>query len=393
MAGKKKNTVEKKASSENKTSNSMMKKVKEMKWWQGLMVLGPIIAILFSGGSQPLTYLSATDETEMRSVFFSGSVWAVACSDKNGAAPENWESVAARLQSDMKFGVVDCAAKMPSGRTIYQRWKFTRDQPTIFVANGVQVTQIQGARTEYDLVRELRLAAIRTPVTLTSPAQFSDKCLAKPRCLLVLQGGVELEPTTSKAVDALMGSYSTSDRPVSFAMLDAANWKLDFEGFDNGDSAKLRRFEPGSHRFIYFLNSTDLIYTLAYHKGSFTESAIASFLDGLAEREAKNEFSHLVKLTDGPTLIKRPKSKPKRKPPPPPPPKDERPASSSKIPETLTDEERRKLQQEQRERESKARESMDAQQADSAYVPEEVDEDDANGDDVEDPDEEEIEEI
>jgi len=369
----------------------------------------PLVTFLFvrfGGSGNPLTYIDASNEAQLRSVFFSGEVWAVACADKAGGPPDSWESVAARLKEStdtLKFGVLDCTAKLPSGRTILQRWKLNgRDVPTIFVANGVQVSQVSASAarsSEYDLVREIRLAAIRRPVTLVSTLSFQEKCLAKPRCLLVLQGGVELEPSFAKTLDALMGVYANKpDYPVSFAMLDASDWKLDFEGFEAGDAAKLRNYEPGSHRVLYFHNaSSSSTKTVAFHR-ALTETGLASFLDGLADRESKETLDKtLVALEPGsPTLVKRPR--PKKKQVPPPRKVDEETKKKTKVPETLTDEERAKIKQERRDRENRARDTME-QQA-QGYVPEadddlEDDDDDAEleDDDDDEEEEEEVEEI
>ena len=252
-------------------------------------------------------------------MFFSGEVWAVACHTEGDKTPvpEHFEAVAARLGGEINFAVLDCAAKLPEKKyNTFQRWKLDRsNKPVIFVSNGVKVQQIPAAsasapraretiplflkthtrlwrdmvgfpqaRSEYDLVRELRLASIRQPAAvrntetlragrvcehtplriylaencspprvlkrgrdrrsrLLSPdrrvvslfgsgsrqtlwqnshvaccarkrtarvnardtsrakrvrKRRQEKCLSKPRCLLVLQGGTQLEPGAEK---------------------------------------------------------------------------------------------------------------------------------------------------------------------------------------------------
>jgi len=402
----------------------------------------PLVAIALykSAASNPLTYIDVTDEATLRRVFFSGEVWAVACATKDGAPPASFEPVAARLRDEMRFGVLDCAAKLPgSGRTTLQRWKLKGNPasdkpsapPVLFVANGVQVAQIAASatRSEYDLVRELRLAAIRRPVDVASPDAFADKCLAKPRCLAILRGSAEeLEPAASKALDALAGEFGAlkdaggvGQQPITFAALDASQWKLSFEGFDLGDAVKLRRFEPGAHRAVFFRNvSSNELYALAHFKGGggLSEPALRAFLGGLGDDDGTAPSPRLVRLPDGGdgqhdavTIVRRPKPKRAR----PAKPADEASAgrpgddpggdkaaggtSSSSPPETLSPEERERLLREQRDRETKAREQMDQQAADSAYVAEADDvlDLDAGDDDDDAPDEageeEDVEEI
>mmetsp|Transcript_21922 Transcript_21922/g.33790 ORF Transcript_21922/g.33790 Transcript_21922/m.33790 type:complete len:422 (-) Transcript_21922:1143-2408(-) len=355
----------------------------------GIMALFAVIyTVMRRTGGNPLVYIEETDEVMLRRVFFSGEVWAIGCADSTtGAPPDNFEAVAVRLkESEINFGVLDCTAKLPSGRSTIQRWKLkSREKPIIFVTNGAQVIQIipSAARNEYDLIRELRLAAVRRPAIITNANLFQEKCLFKPRCLLILAGS-ELEHTITKSLDKIMGRFATNSENntlVAFAELDATSWKLDIEGFDTGDKIKLRRFESGAHRAVYFKNdSLTTIKALAHYRGGFSESSITAFLHAVISDE-----NRLVSLDAIPTIVKRPR--PKRPAPPKPDPSSTDDADSkaaqrrkrrselkdeqikSKHPDVLTDEDRERLkQQQQREREAKARESMERQAADSAFI-------------------------
>lgn len=313
-------------------------------------ILGPLAALIayrmVMGGS-PVTFIDATDETMLRRVFFSGEVWAVACENS-----DNFEAVASRLASEFHFGVLDCEAKLPSGRSTMKRFKLENTKPVVFVANGVQTTQLPAVRSEYDLVREIRLAATRRPVEVKNDETFRDRCLSKPLCLLVLRGGSELEPAAHKALDALMGEHTN----VNFAAVDSAEWRFDFEGYDEGDAVRLRNFEKGTHRAILFQNDTD-IFAIAHNKGFGT---LGAFLE-------KPKF---VKLQTPPTLLKRPKKRP-----PPPKPKPE------PIPETIDP---KKLKEQRRQAEKNRRDQMEKEA--EQFTAEAVDDDDfvEDDDDVED---------
>ena len=109
--------------------------------------------------------------------------------------------------------MVDCKAQLPGkGYTLTQRWKLKKqhaDDPVVFLSNGVSVEQIgaQYFRSEYDLIRELRLLALRRPFMAKNTELLREKCWSKARCLLVLQGGT-LEAPVEKALHALAGHHA-----------------------------------------------------------------------------------------------------------------------------------------------------------------------------------------
>ena len=64
-----------------------------------------------------------------------------------------------------------------------------------------------------------------------------------------------------------------------FVSMDAAEHRLPFEGYDLGDAIKLRSFEAGNHRAIYFRNVTGSATLKALaHKGALTTEALGKFL-------------------------------------------------------------------------------------------------------------------
>jgi len=288
-----------------------------MKYGGAAVATFAVLVMLSGGGGNPLVYLDAGDEAMLRKVFFSGETWAVACASPNDKTPlpDSVEAVAHRLGDEMKFGVVDCKAKMASGRTLTQRWKLKKqhDEDTVmFLSNGVSVTQIEASnfRSEYDLLRELRLLARRRPFMAKNTELLREKCWAKPRCLLVLQGGM-LESPTEKALHALAGHHarggpgrkgaSAEDgSSVAFVAMDALEHKLPFEGYDLGDALKLRSFEAGAHRAVYFRNvsGAETLKALA-HKGALTTEALGKFLGEVSLDSDEAPHPKLVDVKKG----------------------------------------------------------------------------------------------
>lgn len=349
-------------------------------WKRALLsaVALPLIAVLFSKlsfGGAVLTYVDVSDEQLLRRVFFpaDGEVWAVACeTSAERDIPEHLESVAMRLSDEMKFAVIDCSAKLPgSGRTTMQRWKLrTSDKPVMFVANGAQTQQLPSTRSEYDLVRELRLAAIRRPHDVRNDETFHERCLSKSKCMLVLRGGAELEPHTLKSLHELAGEFAGR---VTFASVDAAEWRLaNLEGFEIGDKVKLRRFEAGSHRAIYLSNDTQTPFIKALAPKSF--SSLGPFLrsvtdDNLVALADENDPTQPLHLS----LLKRPRRQPRPKPPPP---SDEMADAEQQPPQPKNPQDQsaqesaEQLAKMQREREARRRDQMEREAANSAFVAE-----------------------
>lgn len=97
-----------------------------------------------------LVKLSPERPVELKQVFFSGDSWIVLCKpDKATVALEEKLSLAVNfikassLDAKTSLGHVDCSAMLPSGKTIYQRFKLDPEvKPTIFaVAHGNKPVQ------------------------------------------------------------------------------------------------------------------------------------------------------------------------------------------------------------------------------------------------------------
>merc|ERR1712176_173615 len=79
--------------------------------------------------------------------------------------------------------------------------------------------------------------------------------------------------------------------------MDAAEHRLPFEGYDLGDAIKLRSFEAGNHRAIYFRNVTGASSLKALaHKGALTTEALGKFLGTVSLDSDETPYAKLVDI-------------------------------------------------------------------------------------------------
>merc|ERR1711990_793468 len=136
---------------------------------------------------------------------------------------------------------------------------------------------------------------------------MGEKCWSKARRLLVLRGGT-LEAPVEKALHALAGHHARGGKgrtgqsaedqsQVVFVSMDAAEHRLPFEGYDLGDAIKLRSFEAGNHRAIYFRNVTGSATLKALaHKGALTTEALGKFLGTVSLDSDEKPYAKLVDI-------------------------------------------------------------------------------------------------
>ena len=115
-----------------------------MPWWLSA------VALAFAAHRQKhVEVLSPTNATQLKAVFFSGTPWVVQC----GAADdlkvasaagglglhEVVETALPKLSSIAQVGLMDCAKRLPSGKSTIDRFKLDAGiQPTLLLAaNGV----------------------------------------------------------------------------------------------------------------------------------------------------------------------------------------------------------------------------------------------------------------
>ena len=76
--------------------------------------------------------LSTTDADQLKQVFFSGEPWLVQCASKadlasagaaDGLGAHETVELAVPLLKDTKVGLLDCAKRLPSGKSTMERFK------------------------------------------------------------------------------------------------------------------------------------------------------------------------------------------------------------------------------------------------------------------------------
>ena len=96
-----------------------------MKWWHPVLAVSAIAitCVLHQIRSNPLTYLDVSSEQQMTEVF-SKEKWVVLCLAGASHVPPVFAATAAKMRKeDVRFGILDCSAELPSGRSTLERFK------------------------------------------------------------------------------------------------------------------------------------------------------------------------------------------------------------------------------------------------------------------------------
>ena len=105
-----------------------------------LLVLGVVGALVIVGAGGLYMYtasqsvrLSVNDEAAMKSVFMSGQPWLVECT--TGGPSDVLYKAESKLKGKVQTAVLDCGAKLKSGKTVIQRFKLkTPGKGTFIIA-------------------------------------------------------------------------------------------------------------------------------------------------------------------------------------------------------------------------------------------------------------------
>ena len=195
--------------------------------------------------------LSPTNATQLKAVFFSGDPWLVQCGSKTDLAAaatdatlgahEVVELAMPKLSAVAKVGLLDCAKKLPSGKSTLDRFKLDAAiEPTLmFAANGNSPVQLAPsmlakhglASTLFPTPRQQAgaLAALvksrseKKALTLTKSQHLHEHCLKKKYCALLL---LPRELSTSSEAATTLRKLLAEFRSVAFATVNAARYEL-----------------------------------------------------------------------------------------------------------------------------------------------------------------------
>ena len=169
--------------------------------------------------------LSPEDTAALKDVFYSGEPWLIECTKERKASPVFYAAEGAL--SGFKFGALDCATVLPSGKTTYERYKLREPSygpKVLAMANGA-LPQIAGRNV---LSNGAELAKWATSVTQpkvfspTTSEQFESQCVRKPWCVIVLSQTGRLVDAERAAIQQL----AATERRIRVVKLDETKISL-----------------------------------------------------------------------------------------------------------------------------------------------------------------------
>jgi hypothetical protein len=201
-----------------------------------------------------------TDELALREVFFGegeGRNYVVLChtlpAEGSGkkALPissvfqDSMDELHSNNNMIAQFSLMDCTHKLPSGKTIQEKFKLDlKKRPTIFISGKVgppkQIPE-KHLKTGHMLTKVLKGMLEPHAAKIETTKDLKSKCLNKSICALLLKGGTP--PQALK--DAFKNLLSTYE-DVQFASVDSQTLLL------TGLEEYLPEYQPGHHRFVVF---------------------------------------------------------------------------------------------------------------------------------------------
>jgi len=178
----------------------------------------------------------------LQEIMFKGEPWVVFCGRKtaNGRVNNTYEgrssltsvktmdTLAVKANYRFRVGLMDCSAVLPSGKTIYERFKLkpkaSSSQIAFWVANGSPPRIIDPAwlraSNEYEVARLATKIASWTSLKmdhLTSTKQLTKKCVEYKRgCLVVVHKAQALPANKKQVMDDIMKNH----RKLRYFILD-----------------------------------------------------------------------------------------------------------------------------------------------------------------------------
>ena len=172
--------------------------------------------------------LLTPDATEaLKEAFYSGEPWLVECTKPKASKASPVVYDAEGSLKGFKFGMLNCGAVLPSGKTTYERFKLREPSygPVVLaMANGA-VPQIAPRNVLSNGAELAKWATSVTPPKVFAPTtseQFESQCLRKAWCVVVLS-------PTGRLVDAeraALQQLAARERRVRVVKLDESKTTL-----------------------------------------------------------------------------------------------------------------------------------------------------------------------
>ncbi|OQR85163.1 hypothetical protein ACHHYP_12180 [Achlya hypogyna] len=280
--------------------------------WLALSAVGSIIVALFAGFFIQFSYsetrmhlIHLDDAALVRRVFKSGEPWVVLCANADSVIPEVFDKASERLLGKVQIGVLDCNDRLPSGKSVYDKFSIRRDiTPTVFtVANGEKPKQLflNYLQKSKALAAQALVQTAKELHEVQTTGQLQDKCLSKANpCMLVFRGPKKFEPFQKKWLRELMHSH----RHVKFVWADASILKLSVESL-------LPKASAFDARVLLFQKRKGDNGALALHVKAHTSYFEQLAVDQFVSENLPVTAEGFKALTKPVTLKRRPKKVPK----------------------------------------------------------------------------------
>ena len=303
----------KKRSSKKSWIIESLQKLFQSKWGQAsACIIALYVAYLLNS---PLHYLDPSS-TRLKEVFYGRQPWIILCNDNDKPVPSVFEATS-RKKKDVSFGVLNCAKKLPSEKTTYERLKLNQyeKKPIMFFSGyGRDVKQLKESllRNEYALQKQLTHETKVHAAKVRDTEGFIKKCLKKTPCALVLTGA-----DLDSDLEALkvMNVASDASPSIKWVYVDASKLRFSSSGSKLSEkSLNLTQFTRGQHRVLMlgkYTGPTDttsspageegpMLFAKPYH-GRFSEEAltefVASYIEDPQEEDSEAFSIHSLELT------------------------------------------------------------------------------------------------
>jgi len=337
--------------------------------------LMPSLDALLPNGMQRI---DTGNEKQMKEVFFGGNPWLIFCTNKtvpDAKITKLLTKTRKKLGDEFSLGVLDCTNKLPSGNTIFERFKIKpskSSQALVLAVNG-KTKQIpkEKATTASALKAFVKKKSKVRVANVRKQKAWEKYCMNQRVCGALVVGTYE---------DRTIQNLANLHRGVQFVVVNASYYKLE----DSQGKAFTGSNPKGDSVLHLFKRRKGGLLSTSSYSGPFTSHNMGKFVAahmGNGDPSAGNE-DVLLKKNERPELVsKRRKKKPRKKTK-----KDKLKEAQAKKDAEAAKAERPKVRQARREQRRRARMDKEAE----SYIPQAEEEDevelkDDEGDDDDSP--------
>jgi hypothetical protein len=254
-----------------------------------------LVGLIFRNAQSGVENLRGASEAELKRVFFGDRPYVFYCSKvgkSSDTPPAAFVTLHAELRSKVGFATLDCNQKLPSGKTIKEKFKLKKKaHDKIFVTSpwGVPQQADGPAARDVKLLRKFIVnasAARARPVT--SSAELIKQCgfndtisAADVSPCLVLVKGTRFAERHTELEELIVKGYKS----LKVVSMDAAKHRLSIE---NSDNMPADHFAMKVYALKGMKRSLSMIYPLEWDNvQSFVSNVIRQPLSGFDEHRKK----------------------------------------------------------------------------------------------------------